>query len=237
MISGWLSAAADEFWLLAGGSAPFPRDLGRPLAYALPVSQVLLDRLAVAGIEKWLERRGIDYSFEAPSRPLRGCLVAVRGQGLIFLDGTDPAAEQRFTLAHEIAHYLLDYHGKREAAIRRLGEGIIPVLDGERPPTQTERIDAALAAAPMAFYVHLFDRRRADAVVDAAERRADLLAYELLAPDEELGARFGPGTSETDVAEILTREFGFPQSEATAYARHWLRANRPAPSHLSWLRQ
>lgn len=239
MNPGWLSAAAAEFWDLAGDPPPFPRDLSRALAYALPVSQVVLDRLAAAGVEDWLARRDIDYRFESPSRPLRGCLVAFRGRGLVFVDGTDSPAEQRFSLAHEIAHYLLDYHAPRETAIRRLGEGILPVLDGERPPTQAERIDAAITATATRFYVHLFARDRPDALVDTAERRADQLAHELLAPDAALAAAIGsvPGATAADVADVLTRTFGLPPDEADAYARRWLRPRRPAESHLSWLRR
>lgn len=236
MIAGWLSAA-DDFWTLAGEPPPFPRDLGRSLAFALPVSQVLLDWLAVADVERWLEQRGIDYRFGVLTRPLRGCLVAFRGRGLIFVDGTDSAADQRFTLAHEIAHYLLDYHTPRETAVRRLGDGILPVLDGERPPTQTERIDAALAAASTKPFVHLLERRHADAIVDAAERRADHLAYELLAPDATLAGIVGASATADEVAGLLSGTFGLPPGEAAAYARHWLRSRRPADSHLSWLRR
>ncbi|HZQ09243.1 MAG TPA: ImmA/IrrE family metallo-endopeptidase [Anaerolineae bacterium] len=35
---------------------------------------------------------------------------------MIFLDGSDPANEQRITVAHEIAHFLVDYQMPRARA-------------------------------------------------------------------------------------------------------------------------
>jgi hypothetical protein len=241
MTAGWVGGAADAFWRLAGDPPDFPRDLGRSLALAMPVSCVLLDALAVAEVEAWLRDRRIAYRFEhggEPERRLRGCLVAYSGHGLIFVDGTDDPAEQRFTVAHEIAHYLLDYHQPRETALARLGEEILPVLDGERLPTLHERIDSALAACPTRVFVHLLEPRGTNPVVAAAERRADLLAYELLAPAAALTQRRDPlKCNADDIAALLGDTFGLPPAEAATYARHWLHANRSLPASVPWLRR
>ncbi len=237
MIPGWLAAAADEFWSLAGDPLPFPRDLGGVLAFALPVSRVVLPRLTPARVEEWLARRQREVDFDTTPRTLRGCLVAYRGTGFIFVDGADDPAEQRFTLAHEIAHYLLDYHAPRQNTLHRLGPAILPVLDGERPAAQPERIDAVLTSSRLGYYVHLFDRGRSDSLVDISERRADDLAFELLAPSSDVAKRTGPNTSTDQVATVLTAEFGLPQDAARDYARSWMKTNRPAPSTLSWLRR
>jgi len=234
---GWLAAAADEFWSLAGDPLPFPRDLGGVLAFALPVSRVVLSRLTPARVEEWLARRQLAVDFDTTPRSLRGCLVAYRGTGFIFVDGADDPAEQRFTLAHEIAHYLLDYHAPRQNTLHRLGPAILPVLDGERPAAQPERIDAVLTSSRLGYYVHLFDRGRADTMVDISERRADDLAFELLAPSDHLAGRVPPHASAADVVAVLTAEYGLPHDAAEAYARSWMKTNRPAPSTLSWLRR
>ena len=64
MPAGWVGGAADAFWRLVGEPPDFPRDLGRPLALALPVTRVVLDALAVAAVERWLRERKIPYRFE-----------------------------------------------------------------------------------------------------------------------------------------------------------------------------
>ena len=237
MIPGWITAAANQFWFQAGDPPPFPRDLDRALAYALPVSRVALPQLTVTTVEAWLAKHQPDFQFETSQRALRGCLVAFRGTGFIFVDDADDVAEQRFTLAHEIAHFLLDYYLPRDNTVHRLGSSILPVLDGERPPAVHERIDAALTSTTLTYYVHLFDRGRSDAVVDFSERRADELAFELLAPAADLDARTDAAATAADVAAVLTDLYGLPVGAAHAYARSWIRQHRPAPSNFAWLRR
>ena len=52
------------------------------------------------------------------------------GTAYCLVDANDPDNERRFTTAHELAHFLLDYAEPRRKAIEALGEGIVPVLDG-----------------------------------------------------------------------------------------------------------
>lgn len=244
MVERRIARAAERFWAQAGGRPAPPADMERAIAWALPIDVQDMAGLSVTGIAAWLTARGLPRPPLGPARRLRGCLIARRGQGLVFVDADDPPEERRFTLAHEAAHFLLDYQGKRERALARLGEAILPVLDGERPPTRQERLHAALADVPLGLHAHLMERRP-DGVpcLEAAEAEcdADRLALELLAPEGEALAlvRATRGGSYTEraarAAESLAARFGLPAAVAEAYARGLLHRLTGGPSVVEWL--
>ena len=234
----WLTEAADQFWTWAGEREGFPRRLERSVAFALPLTIIALPRLRLHAIDTWLAQQSVAASLHQGNRRLRGCLVAYGGSGLVFLDGTDPDDERRFSLAHEVAHFLLDYHLPRQAALARLGERIRPVLDGLRPPTQTERIDAVLSRTPLGLHLHLLERGAwgyAEGRVEEAERRADDLALELLAPADEALRRLtasGEALSVERAVALLTGDMGLPQAAAEVYARRLVGPSRPPLSFV-----
>jgi hypothetical protein len=224
---------ARRFWELAGGEEPFPRGLRPAVAYALPLGVVELPRLGVATLRRYLEQRGAGYPLGG-DRPLRAALVARDGDGLVFLDGTDPDDERRFSLAHEVAHFLAGYWWPRRRVEQRVGRPGLEVLDGRRAPTGVERIDAALGRVELAAHVHLMERtadgHAAGAAIDAAERTADALAFELLAP---AGTAVGSlRQARGDPAGALAARFGLPAGAARAYAEQLVRPARPADALL-----
>jgi hypothetical protein len=242
----WLDNASrdalDAFWRFCGETEPFPRDLERAMALALPVALVKLPRLHLLGIEDWLRRRGIPFRFECASRAVRGCLLAFEGKGWIFVDGSDPDDERRLTLAHEVAHFLLDYWQPRLQAIQRLGNGIIEVLDGYRPPQIGERVYALLGSIPIGVQMSLMDRGASSPDVWRIEDRADRLALALLAPPEEVFARVEPLAADfesrcEETTLVLTERFGLPRSVALAYARALLDAIGKGPSWVEHFRR
>src|SRR5258708_22796156 len=183
----WVSETAEQFWVAAGGEPHmFPRDLRPPIARALPLTVVLLPRLCVANVDAWLREHAGWSSIGILDRALRACLIAYHGHGVMFLDGADPDDEQRFSLAHELAHFLRDYLHIREAVRARLGDDVLEVLDGERPPSYGERAQALLARGQIGVHIDLIDRaddeQPTSSALDIAEAHADLLAYALLAP-------------------------------------------------------
>ena len=237
----WVSELAEWFWAAAGQPPPFPRDLRQAVLLALPLGIVDLPRLRVAAIDVWLARRAAACRMGVADRPLRACLVAHGGAGLVFLDGADPPDEHRFSLAHETAHFLVDYWQPRQRAAARLGPAALEVLDGLRPPTRVERVDAALAGVPLNVHVHLMDRtpdgHAASTRENAAERRADLLALELLAPRDAVEAALAPlppATRRADAARLLAGTFGLPSPVAAAYAASFA---QPEPSASPFLRR
>jgi hypothetical protein len=118
----------------------FPRDM-EAAALFLPVHVERIQHLTLGNVDTWL-RCELDWSSPTNTngRPLRGCLIAHRGQGIIFLEASETIDQQRFTLAHELAHFIGHYLGLRDTAIARLGPSIVAALDGDRAPTSAERL-------------------------------------------------------------------------------------------------
>lgn len=246
LVDPLLEATAASFWSGTGVQRGRPVDLARAVALSLPLDIVTLSRLTVRRVEGWMAERGVAYGFGRLDRPLYGLLVVYRGTGFVFLDGTDDESSRRFTLAHETAHFLLDYARPRQQAIRRLGEGVLDVLDGLRGPTPDERLAAAITDVEISPHVHLLSRSEDTAAiharVDRSEERADQLALELVAPAAEVAATLrDAGTTDqffrcAAVAEaLLAGRYGLPSLAASGYARRLARAITGGPSLLTAL--
>ncbi|WP_147372532.1 ImmA/IrrE family metallo-endopeptidase [Calidithermus terrae] len=157
-------------------------------------------------------------------------MVARFGRGIVFLDAADPPDEQRFSLAHEAAHYLRDYWKPRQEAVKGLGPGVLEVFDGRRVPSPAEQVHSLLARIPVEAHLHLMERSpegfASDCRVRYAEAQADRLAFELLAPAEHVLA----GSPERDhLVEVLCRVYGLPRAPAQQYASTLLPEGEQSP--------
>jgi hypothetical protein len=192
MIHASPETLAAEFWAGTGLNDTFPRKIEQAIAFKLPLALVGLSPLTVATIGHWLQQRDITPRLPADRRDLCGCLVAHGGHGFIFICGADSPEEQRLTMAHETAHFLIDYLWPRQQVIRALGEGIAEVLDGIRPATPAERAASILSRLHLGPHLHVLPRpgrdEDSDVAVAHAEDRADLLALELVAPQARVRA-------------------------------------------------
>jgi hypothetical protein len=217
----WVAELSSAFWAEAGQLEPFPRNLRRPIAKAVSLTVVSLPKLSIAIILKWLEDFDISCELGSKDRPVRACLVARHGWGIAFVDGSDPDAEQRFSVAHELAHFLREYWHVRQQVCRKIGRATLDVLDGKRPPTTDERIQAMLRSTAIGFRVHLMERdcdgNLATGDIADAERAADRLAYELLAPAEHVCANSAQ-SNRGALAEKLRQFYGLPELQAARYA-------------------
>src|SRR5260370_32213716 len=119
---------AAEFWQLAGDPGPFPRDLRRAVHRATPLSVKFLPGLSVQRVRTWLGNLGVCCAVPDGDRALRACLFARDSCGFVFLDAADSEAEHRFSLAHEIGHFLRHYLQPRGRAVAHFGEGILDPL-------------------------------------------------------------------------------------------------------------
>jgi len=213
----WVAELAGRFWAAAGEPPPFPRDLGRSITDAVPLSVFDRPDLTTHVVSAYLRGLGVPVAADEIDRPLRAALSCWKGSGFVFLDAADPPDERRFSLAHELAHYLRDYDHLRRRVAKALGRDGLAVLDG-RPATTDVRLHAALRSLTLAPHAHLMSRDPAGRPLGDDERdaevRADRLAFELLAPAELLRT----GSDAAAVAERLVAEFGLPLLAARQYA-------------------
>ncbi len=223
MTTLWIVEAAARFWEAAGGPPPdLPRDLRQPVAYGTPLGVVDLPRLGVAAMVRWLAAHGAPAATSTGDRPLRAALYAGPDGGFVFLDGADPDDERRFSLAHEVAHFIVEYVEPRRRAVARIGPRVLEAIDRRRPPTPDERIDAALAGLDLQPRLHLLERTEAGqprtAAVTLAEKQADELALELLAPIDLVQELRPRGATRSALVTWLATTFGLPAEVADAYA-------------------
>jgi len=206
-----IRATAASFWSSAGGRHFFglPIDLERAVVRTLPLAIHRISNLSTAVVSEFLRHLRVEEFETGTSRDLRGCLIADVGVGLILIEADDPTDEQRLTLAHEAAHFLLHYLIPRNRAIVALGTRITPMLDRTRAATKSELFSSALRAVPIAPYRHAMLRNASGTFGEAGvmEAEADEMALELLAPHDLVHAGTG------DVAGIASR-FGIPLDAA-----------------------
>ena len=222
-----LREEARGFWSTAGDPSRWgtPPDLVRALHRSrLRLAVEPVDGLRVATVSARLRAIGAPPWSDPCDRPLRACLVADQGAGLVLVDRGDAPDEQRFSVAHEVAHFLVHYLRPRREALAHFGEPIRDVLDRRRPPTSAERFSAALRDVPLAPYHHAMERpgRTRDPRTRAMEAEADDLALEILAPWEEVSALTG------DVERALVERYGLPAAPA-----RWLACQIPRDPSVS----
>ncbi|MFN8634256.1 MAG: hypothetical protein U0893_10400 [Chloroflexota bacterium] len=224
MTALWVHEIADRFWADVGDlPTVFPRELADVACWAVPVEVFELPQLSIHAVNSWLAERKVEHLLTIPDRPLRACVLVHEDSGLLFVDATDPDDERRFSVAHELAHYLVEYAAPRRVARDRLGDGILSVLDGRRVASWEERLGAVLGGVSLAVQVHLMERTSDGHLpgreVSQAERHADDLAFELLAPFDAVRAALVAGATTATVEAVLRRQFGLPAVPAGAYAR------------------
>jgi hypothetical protein len=219
MREGWLEEAVRLSKLSAGER--FPRQLEEEVECFLPVFLVKLPALTTHQVRDWLGGWNIAVEVPEKNRSIHGCMVAARKRGFIFWDSEDDGPVQRFTLAHEVAHFVLDFLQPRKRALEALGPRMDEVFDGKREPNPVEGLSAMLKRIPLA-QLRLLDRGPAGIIctgqVDASERRADRLAFELLAPARLALPMLRSMPRKEGVAALASR-FGLRPKEARSYAR------------------
>jgi len=226
---------AEEFWQELSPLKKFPRDIEAAVTMRLPAGILKLPQLTGSTVADWLRGRRLLVTIPIERRPLMGCLVAYRGHGIIFLCGADERDEQRLTIAHEAAHLLHDYLVPRNRAINLFGPSITEVLDGFRPATPSERVEAVLEGVLIGAHVHVLPRTDfgwdSEPAVLASESGADALAMELIAPALCRGALIAKLVAQKksmeDVCGALAIHFGIPAVAFREFVESRFKKSRP----------
>jgi hypothetical protein len=213
---------AQDFWSSTPVEYTPPCDLSHAAQLIFPINITSFPKLALTPVKAWFESRNIPLPIQQDCRKLCACLVAYEGMGMVFLDGTDPEDERRFSLAHELAHFILDYHLVRLEAVERLGDGITEVLDGKRKASIEERLDGIFAGIDVGPFVHTMHRTKNGKIptdiIQQSENMADTLALELVAPFECVRKymsgkweRWRDPISKATVTKDASSHFGIPE--------------------------
>ena len=219
-----ISRLAAAFWDKAGGPPAPPRDLEPciPL-HCGPVFVVPAHPVSRAAVRAWFRRRpGLPTPpVPADARPALGIVVAFRGSAAVFVDNTLSPDLRRVIVAHEFGHYLAEYEWPRQRVLRRLGPGVRPVLDGDRPPSAADGWAGLLAGVPFGVHAHVLDRGFDPAGLDLhdrSERTANAMALELLAPAADVLGELPAAPLTQSVASLLVEKYGLPPDWAGGYA-------------------
>lgn len=243
----WLDNESQEiiktFWELVGEKEAFPRMLERSISLALPVALVKLPHLDLHIIENWLLSRNVQYLFDCDNRAVRGCLVAFGGKGIVFVDGTDTSTELRFTVAHETAHFLIDYWHPRKKSSMKYGVSILEVIDGFREPSIDERVYSIINGTPIGIFTNLMERKLQSENIDIwlVENRADKIAIALLAPPNEVFKEIDIASRSFnerrhEIVSVLISNFGLPDYVALPYGIDLLKSLGKGPSWAESIR-
>lgn len=221
----------------------YPRDLALTAPLTMPISFILRPCLTTVDIAQTLYAATGRVGRKLSERRLRGCLIAHRGTGVIFLD-EDCDALVRFAIAHELAHFIGHYLAKRELAVARLGANIIEVLDGTRAATAQERLAGILTGCPLGTFTDLMERDHGVPLSPSAELmeyEADEAAFLALAPVGMVIARTmerEDSIERNGIVSTLIEVFGLSAEDANRHAPRILNVvSRNKPSFVDQLRE
>ena len=219
---------ASWFWKRAGGRSAPPVDIGYAATCALAIGIRPINGLTTSTATGHLENIGFLCADGLDERELHGCIAVGPRGAMILVEMRDDDSQQRFTIAHEVSHYILEVHRHHRRAAQQMGQDYVDILYGARTAAPSERIDAWLNNVRSSAITHFMDRDPNGSYgcgnTLEAECSADRLAIEILAPRAEM-ARVAsdcgklPFRNLADATRrIAEQRFGLPGAVAAPYA-------------------
>ncbi|MCP3064886.1 ImmA/IrrE family metallo-endopeptidase [Myxococcus sp. K38C18041901] len=184
------------------------------------VVPVAIPKVTQQAAQDWLSFRRPGQWFTTEPHSHHGLMAWWRGHGILFYNKQTKAPEQRFTVVHEVAHFVLEEWVPRRRALSVFGPEILPVLDGERAPSPEEALTLFFEQVPLNLSMDLMARDEsggyASRDIVLAEHRADRVALELLAPVEQVLPLVKQLSREAAI-NSLRFQFHLPMEKATEY--------------------
>ena len=169
---------AREFWATTHAEFRYNYDIVKVVESSLNVQLIRMPQLSPKNITSWLSDHDMNIPLENNERNLHGALIIQNGAVLMFIDTTENDTRQRYTLAHQVSHFLLDYQMPKERTIMTLGKEIAGVLKGNAEASVEQLVQSAFNGMTDKVYTLFIEKDEAI----PSENPADSLALELLAP-------------------------------------------------------
>ncbi len=237
---------AHEFWSKADPKHRLDFDIMNAVNGSLTVDLIPVQQLSLQKIDSWLVARTINIGIDVNDRNLHGALLIKNGSVFMFIDAAVCEMEQRFTVAHEVSHFLLDYQLPRERAILAFGQEIEEVLNGNASASTSQLVMSVIKGIDLNPYTLLIEKTGNGSFSNwcnfNSENEADYLALELLAPrarvinDTVSSARrltYAQFTRKSQ--EILIEKYRIPVTVAHQYASELAYSVTKGPSFLDKL--
>jgi Zn-dependent peptidase ImmA (M78 family) len=230
----WEHSAA-AFWEPIPEKHCFPRHLEEHLSIYYDASITLLSTLTVKRVHGWLTASGIPNQSPEHDRRLDGCIVAHHGHAFLLIDDALQPDERRMIVAHETAHFWIDYEWPRRRVASRFGQAGVELLDQERALSDADLLMATAAGVRIQTYYHYHAKSAQQE--SEVERRANTLACLLIAPPNnvisEAARRHIACDDDARWLTLLHQQFGMPERWGRGYLP--LLARQPvSPSYSSW---
>ncbi len=237
---------AREFWSTVDQVYRDSFDIVSAVDASLIIDLVMIKELSLQKIETWLAERTISIEFDVNDRGLHGALMIKTGSVFMFVEDSQNEIQQRFTVAHEVSHFLLDYHVPKEKAILALGKEIEDVLNGNLAASNPQLALSVIKGITIDPYTFLIENNGNGSFLSwsnfNSENEADYLALELLAPRAKVINETVSSTKRLTYSqftrksqEILIGKYGIPSEVARQYASELAYSVTNGPSFLDKL--